>query len=49
MNVLNEVDSGFINMPEREVFQQVLKCMDAQFFFQQVGPLRTYALEVLNR
>jgi hypothetical protein len=27
-------------MAEREMIQQVIKCKNAQFFFQQISPLR---------
>jgi len=31
-------------MAERKMIQQVIKCKNTQFFFQQFSPLRTNAL-----
>jgi hypothetical protein len=30
-------------MPERKMIQQIIKCKNAQFFLQQIGPLRANA------
>jgi hypothetical protein len=32
---------GFVNMPVRKMLQQIIKGKNIEFFFQQVGPLRT--------
>jgi hypothetical protein len=36
-------------MPVGKVMEQIIKCKDAEFFFQQIAPLRTYAFKVFDR
>jgi hypothetical protein len=47
-NVAHQVHFGFIDMAVGNKFEQVFKGVDIQLFFEQIGPLRPYALQVLN-
>ena len=48
MNGSNSTDTGFIDIPIREMIQQLRKGVDIQLFFQQVRPQGTYTFEVFD-
>lgn len=47
-NVAYQVHFGFIDVAIGNKLKQVFKCVNSQLFFEQVGPLRPYTLQILN-
>lgn len=48
MNIGHLVHLRFVDVTVRKMLQQVLECKNAQLFFKQVGPLRSYAFQVFD-
>ncbi len=43
------VDTGTVDIPEREIFEEVAEGVDIEFFTQQFSFLRANALQVFDR